>query len=76
METLEELHALQRDLAELGDSVAAALLERVERCFLSWQFEEAERLMERALSHFEETQRRKPETGPTRYSSTCALAVA
>jgi len=32
--------------------------------------------MERALSHFEETQRRKPETGPTRYSNTCALAVA
>jgi hypothetical protein len=34
VEILEELRALQRDLDELGDSVAVALLERAERCFL------------------------------------------
>jgi len=32
--------------------------------------------MERALKHFEKTQRRQPETGPARYFNTCALAVA
>ena len=75
MELLEELHALKRDLDELGDSVAAVLLERAERCFLAWRFDEGERLMERALTHFEETQRRKPQ-GVARYFNTCALVTA
>ena len=35
VEILEELRALQRDLTELGDALAVALLERAERCFLS-----------------------------------------
>lgn len=52
MDTLEELRARRRDLYELGDSVAAALLEHAERCFLSWQFDAAERYMERALNQF------------------------
>ena len=77
VDTLEELRAMRRDLYELGDSVASVLLERAARCFLAWRFEEAERLMERALVHFEEAQRRKPETsGPARWFNTCALAVA
>ena len=77
MELLDELRAIRRDLDELGDAVAAALLERAERCFLAWKMEEGERYVERALSHFEETQRRKPETsGPARYFNVCALAVA
>ena len=77
MELLEELHAIRRDLDELGDSVAAVLLERAERCFLAWRFGEGERLMERALSHFEEMQLRQPETrGPARYFNTCALVTA
>jgi len=76
VDTLEELRALRRDLDELGDSVAAVLLERAERCFLSWQFEVGERHMEQALNHFEERQRRQPETEPARYFNTCALAVA
>ena len=77
MELLEELRALRRDLNELGDSVAAVLLERAERCFLAWRMDEGEQLLERALRHFEETQRRKPETdGPARYFNACALAVA
>jgi hypothetical protein len=38
VETLEELRALQRDLAGLGDAVAVALLERAEKAFLGWQF--------------------------------------
>jgi hypothetical protein len=76
VELLEELRALQRDLSELGDSVASVLLERAERCFLAWRFAEAERLMARALNHFEEAQRRQPEAGPARYFNACALAVA
>ena len=73
MELLEELHTLRRDLNELGDSVAAVLLERAERCFRAWRMDEGERLLERALRHFEETQRRQPETeGPARYFNGCA----
>ena len=76
MELLEELRAVERDLDELGDSVASVLLERAERCFLAWRFEEAERHMERALNHFEEMQRRKPEPqGVARYFNTCDVAV-
>jgi hypothetical protein len=77
VDILEELRALQRDLNELGDSVASVLLERAERCFLAWRFEEAQRLMERALNHFEVSRRPKPEkSGPARWFNTCALAVA
>jgi hypothetical protein len=43
VETLEELRALQRDLVELGDAVAVALLERAERCFLAWEMDKGER---------------------------------
>lgn len=39
MELLEELRALQRDLTDLGDAVAVALLERAERCFLAWDMD-------------------------------------
>ena len=77
MELLEELRAIRRDLDELGDSIAAVLLDRAESCFLAWRFDEGERLMERALSHFEETPRRKPEPrGVARYFNTCAMVTA
>lgn len=46
--------ALQRDLADLGDSVAVVLLERAERCFLAWEMDRGERLLEEALSRVHE----------------------
>ena len=55
MEILEELRALQRDLADLGDAVAVALLERAEKAFLRWQFDAGERCMEQALSRVQES---------------------
>ena len=57
MEILEELRALQRDLDELGDLVASTLVERAERCFLSWHFEASERDMDQALSRVQEVAR-------------------
>ena len=77
MELLEELRAVRRDLHELSDSVAVVLLERAERCFLSWQFEAGERLMEQALSRVQESLGRQPESeGAARWFNACAIAVA
>ena len=79
MEILDELRALQRDLTELGDSVAVALLERAERCFLGWRFEDGERLMEQALHRVQKSLERPdvaPMSGASRYFDTCARAVA
>jgi len=78
LDTLDELRTLQRDLTDLGDAVAVALLERerAERCFLSRQFDAGKRYLEQALNHFEETQRRKPETqGIARHFAACTFAV-
>lgn len=52
---VEELHALQRDLAELGDGVAVARLARAEKALLSWQFDARERSIEQALSRVQES---------------------
>jgi hypothetical protein len=78
VETLEELRALQRDLTDLGDAAATALLERAERRFLSWQFEVGERYMEQALSRVQESLERPtiPLTGIARYFDLCGQAVA
>ena len=43
MDTFEELRALERDLTELGDAVAVALLERAEHCFLALEMDKGER---------------------------------
>lgn len=79
MGLLEELRDLQRDLDELGDSVAAVLLEQAERCFLSWQFDAGERYMEQALNRVQATLEKPPE--PERrdaasYFGACTMAVA
>ena len=78
METLEELRALQRDLNELGDAVAVALLERAERCFLDWEMDKVERYLEQALSCVQESLERPavPLSGVGRYFDLCARAVA
>jgi hypothetical protein len=79
VEALEELHALQRDLAELGDAVAVALLERAERCFLAWEMDKGERLLEQALNRVQKTlQQPEPALGGgvARYFNTCALVTA
>ena len=74
---VEELHALQRDLAELGDGLAVALLERAERCFLAWDMDKGERYLEQALSRVQESLERQPEThGAARWFNACAMAVA
>lgn len=75
MEILEELRALQRDLAERGDAVAVALLEGAEKAFLSWQFDAGARYMEQALSHVQESLE-QTELPRSPYFNTCALAVA
>jgi hypothetical protein len=76
VETLEELYALQRDLAELGDGVAVALLERAERCFLAWRMAEGERLLQQALSRVQDSLEQPEPVGPAHYFNACALAVA
>jgi hypothetical protein len=77
VETLEELHALQRDLAELGDAVAVALLERAERFFLAWEMDKGERLLEQALSRVQESLEQPAQPpGVSRYYNACAMAVA
>jgi hypothetical protein len=77
VEILEELRALQRDLDELGDSVASTLLERAERCFLAWRFEDGEHYMEQALSRVQKSLDHQPETqGVARWFNACAMAVA
>ena len=77
MEVLEELRALQRDLTELGDTVAVALLERAERCFLAWEMDKGERFLEQALGRVQESlEPPAPPSGVARYFNTCALAVA
>jgi hypothetical protein len=61
---------LQRDLIELGDSVAVALLERAERCFLAWEMNKGERFLEQALIRVQESLERptpRPATGVARY---------
>jgi hypothetical protein len=76
VEILEELRALQRDLTDLGDAVAVALLERAERSFLAWEMDKGERYLEQVLRRVQEHYRRPaPSTGVTRYFNTCALAV-
>jgi hypothetical protein len=77
VEILEELRALQRDLTDLGDTVAVALVERAERAFLSWQCdagERRERYMEEALSRVQESLE-QPEPPRSPYFNTCALVV-
>jgi hypothetical protein len=75
VETLEELHALQRDLSELGDAVAVALLERAERCFLACEMGKGERFLEQALNRVQESlEQRDPPRSP--YFNSCALVVA
>jgi len=78
VETLEELRALKRDLDELGDSVAAALLERAERCFLAWEMDKGARFLEEALSRVQESLGRPtvPLIGIARYFDLCGRAVA
>ena len=78
MEIFDELRALQRDLIKLGDSVAVALLERAERCFLEWRFEDGERLREQALNHVQEGLRRPLPalSGASRHFDIYARAVA
>jgi len=78
VEILEELRALQRDLDELGDAVAVALLERAERSFLAWEMEKGERFLEQALSRVQESLERPaaPLSGVARYFDFCARAVA
>jgi hypothetical protein len=44
-----------RDLDELGDAVAVALLERAERCFLAWEMDKGERFLEQALSRVQKS---------------------
>jgi hypothetical protein len=79
VELLEEIRALQRDLDELGDSVAAVLLERAERSFLSLKFEAGERYLEQALSRVQASLERPPAAAPSGtayYFDLCARAVA
>jgi len=61
VELLEELRALQRDLDELGDSVASVLLQRAEKCFLAWRIDDGERYLEQALSRVQESLERQPQ---------------
>ena len=75
METLEELHALQRDLTDLGDTVAVALLERAERCFLAWEMDKGTGFLEQTLSRVQESIE-QPEPPRSPYFNTCALAVS
>jgi len=75
VEILDELRALQRDLTNLGDAVAVALLERDERCFLSWEMDEGTGFLEQALSRVQESIE-QPEPPRSPYFNTCALAVS
>jgi len=77
VEILEELRALQRDLADLGDAVAVALLQRAEHCFLAWEMDKGERYLEQALSRVQESLE-QPESAISvaRYFAPCAMAVA
>jgi hypothetical protein len=78
VDTFEDLRALQRDLAELGDAVAVALLERAERCFLAWEMDKGTGFLEQALNRVQESLERPavPLTGIARYFDLCARAVA
>jgi hypothetical protein len=77
VDTFEELRALQRDLTDLGDAVAVALLERAERCFLAWEMDKGERFLEQALSRVQRSLDRPAQpTGVARYFNACAMAVA
>jgi len=72
-EILEELRALERDVTDLGDAVAVALLERAERCFLAWEMDKGERYLEQALSRVQKTLERPtpaPDSGAARYFAT------
>jgi len=78
VDTYEELRALRRDLDDLGDSVAAVLLERAERCFLAWEMDKGERFLEQALSRVQESREHPApvaDSGAARYFATCAMAV-
>ena len=75
MDTFEELRVLQRDLTELGDAVAVALLERAERCFLAWEMDKGTGFLEQALSRVQESLE-QPEPPRSPYFNTCALAVS
>ena len=78
VESLEELRALKCELEELSDSVAAALLERAERCFLAWEMDKGERFLEQALNRVQESLERPtvPLMGINRYFDLCGRAVA
>jgi len=76
VELLEELRALQRDLDELGDSVASVLLQRAEKCFLAWRIDDGERYLEQALSRVQGSLLKPPVSGVARFFATCAMAVA
>jgi hypothetical protein len=76
VEILEELRALQRDLTDLGDAVAVALLDRAERCFVAWEMATGEHFLEQALSRVQESLHEPPVSGVGRYFATCAMAVA
>jgi hypothetical protein len=77
VELLEELRALQRDLDQLGDSVASVLLQRAEKCFLAWRIDDGERYLEQALSRVQESLERQPQAqGAARWFNACAIAVA
>jgi hypothetical protein len=78
VELLEELRSLQRDLTDLGDAAAAALLARAEKCFLAWRFDDGERFMEEALIRVQESLDQPPSvptSGVARYFDPCARAV-
>jgi hypothetical protein len=76
--TFEELRAIQRGLAELGDAVAVSLLERAERCFLAWEMDKGELFLEQALNRIQESPERPtvPLRGVARYFDICGRAVA
>ena len=79
MELLDELRAIRRDVNDLGDSVAVALLGRAERCFLACEMDEGERYLEQALSRvLESLEQPEPAatSGVSRYFQTCAMAIA
>jgi hypothetical protein len=73
---LDEIRALQRDLNDLGDAVTVAILERAERSFLSWRFDDGERYLEQALSRVQESLSQPAPPRVSRYFNACAMAVA
>jgi len=75
MDILDELHALRRDIADLGGAVAAGLLHQAERCFLAWKFEVGGCYMEHALVHFQYVLgQRRWEEAATAFFDSCARA--